>query len=67
MNYLIDHKQKLIHRTTFANDKCRFHETQVEKREFTHNAGYLEKLISEDGYEECRHCHLKAVKPEFID
>ncbi|PYZ91986.1 hypothetical protein CR194_17465 [Salipaludibacillus keqinensis] len=63
MQYLIDHEKKSIHRTTYANDRCNFHKTDVKEREFTHNMGYIEKLKIVEKYKECEHCNLLSAKP----
>lgn len=65
MKYLIDHEKRTIHRTTFANDKCQFHETMAEERELSEDMSYIKKLISEEEYTECAQCHRVSVKPDI--
>ncbi|WP_280771439.1 hypothetical protein [Salipaludibacillus daqingensis] len=66
MKYLVDHEKKSIHRTTYANDKCRFNDTHVDKREFTIDLTYIERLKIEGNYEECEFCNILAAKPQGI-
>ncbi|WP_165967227.1 hypothetical protein [Jeotgalibacillus sp. S-D1] len=56
MNYLIDHETESIHRTTFAGDQCGFHNSSMDKREFTQSLSYVEKLLTEHHYKKCVFC-----------
>lgn len=56
MKYLIDHSKKVIHRTTFAGDQCKFHTTPIDRREGTLNSPYLDKLVAEQSYRICEMC-----------
>ncbi|WP_270180721.1 hypothetical protein [Alkalihalobacillus sp. CinArs1] len=56
MKYLIDHSKKVIHRTTFAGDRCEFHTTPIDRREGTMDAPYLDKLVKERSYIICEMC-----------
>ncbi|WP_416148380.1 hypothetical protein ACM26V_19480 [Salipaludibacillus sp. HK11] len=66
MQYLIDHKRKFIHRTTYANDKCNFHITEVGNREFTQDMAYMKRLKLEKGYQQCEYCSILVEKPSEI-
>ncbi|SFM21191.1 hypothetical protein [Salibacterium qingdaonense] len=57
MKYLIDHKQKLIHKTAYAGDACRFNETPLEEREVSHSKDDIDTLIKTKGYMVCENCY----------
>ncbi|PPA69519.1 hypothetical protein C4B60_13275 [Jeotgalibacillus proteolyticus] len=64
MKYFIDHKKKRIHHSQHAGDKCEFVTTPIEKREFTTDLSYVEKLVHKSNYSKCPHCRevLRAIK-----
>ncbi|MGI2328176.1 hypothetical protein [Planococcus sp. YIM B11945] len=56
MKYLIDHLTKTIHHRGYAGDRCDFLDTPIDKREFSGDEAYIERLKTDRGYINCLFC-----------
>lgn len=66
MKFIVDHKNKLIHKVVCAGDRCGFKDTPLSEREFTKSLTYLENLQQQKDYHLCASCKAAAIGPLYV-
>lgn len=65
MNYMIDHKNKMIHNGRFSGDYCGLSQIEDADKEHVNNQKEVDMLVNTKGYEKCSYCCGSFI-PGFI-
>lgn len=65
MNYMIDHKNKMIHNGRFAGDYCGLSQIDETHKEHVSSQRIVDVLVETKGYEKCSYCCGSFI-PSFM-
>ncbi len=65
--YMIDHQNRIVHRTAYAGDECHLPETPLKDRSEVNLDTELEVLTEQKGYQKCSSCFFGSTFENHLE
>ncbi len=64
---MIDHQNRIVHRTAYAGDECQLPETPLKDRSEVNLDTELKVLVVQKGYQKCSSCFFGSTFESHLE